>query len=940
MRRSPIPLFLSAAPLWPPVFFRSAFSCLRGVIAAALLLTVTAGFAGASTAPTVSSLTPFGSDLTAPVRIAMDQSGYLFVSDLRAGGIVKLTMDGVPASGQSLIPTDQPPLGIAFAANGDLLAAVGDSVDVYTRNNDATYSKRSSFQPSGGFGLANGIAVSPDGTVYVTDSRTHSVAIFSSGYSFRKSIGVKGTGAGEFNLPTAIAFDSAGNQLLVLDTLNGRIQFFNSSGDFVKSIGVLGADPDASDTVVDSALYFTSPQGMALEYSRSTPKSLERIYVVDSYQSRVQVVDPADSGRRLRYIGTYGLNDRSLVSPADLLFDPLNSRVIVANGFGNLVPFGIDGGVNPPVDTPPTLHLTLPNSIIRTPAFTLKGTVDKPAIITITNDRGAVATAATYSTTTEWSAEISGLPLNTQATFIVSARSTGGTTSTAEFKVTYLPTAPTLVVNPFTSVTVADSVTITGTRDEGSTITVGGRTGAQVLTPSATTWSAVLTGLLSGENSFTISASSGSLTTEARITITRALLQTALPSEPITVTSPNLTVSGSILGVYEVKISLNGAPYSNLPVINGGYSTLVPLKNGVNSLLITAEDESGNRTVVSRTISFDPSYPALSIFSLASAREQYGSGSSIPVDELLTLTLSAPAGVVSARVDDTPVPLAKTGDSWIGTIPRLSVGNHTLFATATDSAKASSAMLSFTIVEQSAAPPLSLSASPLQPSDRIFPSDGALNIRQIQLSGTAPGAVAVDLSLNGTPMPVNLNATTGAFDVTMPVEFAAEGLQRIEVTAYGPGGVTTVLTRNLWYTESPSPLTALSAGDVLTVTGPNGYVSAFYLDDNGVRHAVPLSQDGAVSVAVGSAAARTLTFVDSAGNSSRNGRLSNAAGETMMSDLLLGMKMMVGVQFPTTEQLLRGDVGPLVAGEPRPDGRITADDIVAILYRIVGKLSW
>ena len=65
----------------------------------------------------------------------------------------------------------------------------------------------------------------------------------------------------------------------MVDQLNGRVQFFSASGVYRRQIGVAGSGPGK----------FTAPQGVAFEYD--TSGALARTYVVDSFQSVIQVLD-------------------------------------------------------------------------------------------------------------------------------------------------------------------------------------------------------------------------------------------------------------------------------------------------------------------------------------------------------------------------------------------------------------------------------------------------------------------------------------------------------------------------------------------------------------------------------------------------------------------------------------------------------------------------
>jgi len=59
-----------------------------------------------------------------------------------------------------------------------------------------------------------------------------------------------------------------------------------------------------------------------------------------------------------------------------------------------------------------------------------------------------------------------------------------------------------------------------------------------------------------------------------------------------------------------------------------------------------------------------------------------------------------------------------------------------------------------------------------------------------------------------------------------------------------------------------------------------------------------------------------------------------------LNDALLALQSVVGLHTPTAEELKRGDVGPLVNGKPAPDGKISINDVVLILEKLVGSVNW
>lgn len=291
--------------------------------------------AHSAAAPLVSSLSSITAGASTPVRLATDLSGNIFVTDPRGGGVLKYDNSGNLLQTISTLKTV---FGIAIAQNGDLLVSQGTSVAVLNKTTGALLSQ------FGAFTSSNGIAVDSIGNIYVTDSLNNCVQIFNSAYAPvnsgvaaagkpANSFGTVGRATGQFMRPTGISYEKNSNLLAIVDTLVGQIQFYSTTGVYQYSIGSFGVGP----------LKFTSPQGIAFEYAKDD-KTLNRIYVVDSFQSNVQVIDAA-TGVFLSNISGYGLTNGKLVTPGDVLydrFDPLNNRLFVSNGSGALALFSID----------------------------------------------------------------------------------------------------------------------------------------------------------------------------------------------------------------------------------------------------------------------------------------------------------------------------------------------------------------------------------------------------------------------------------------------------------------------------------------------------------------------------------------------------------------------------------------------------------------------
>lgn len=215
-----------------------------------------------------------GSSWSAPLALAREPSGALLVADAGAGAIVRISPDGrcaalgagrlerptgVAATTDRIYVADPPRHEVVvLSAAGDVLARLGgrgegdgklsfptavavapDGTVVVV---DALNFRISRFAPDGrwlgSFGEAGdegaalarpkGIAVDAAGRVFVSDAQRDVVLVFSAAGALEYTLGASGGQPGQFVHPAGLAV--AGRELLVADSLNGRVQIFDLVG--------------------------------------------------------------------------------------------------------------------------------------------------------------------------------------------------------------------------------------------------------------------------------------------------------------------------------------------------------------------------------------------------------------------------------------------------------------------------------------------------------------------------------------------------------------------------------------------------------------------------------------------------------------------------------------------------------------------------------------
>jgi len=225
-------------------------------------------------------------ELRRPMHLELAGDSLLYVAEFLNDRIQRFRLDGTPAG---IVAEDTGSAGGALDAPGGVALAPGNEeiwiadffhhrVAVY--DGDGRYRRRIG---SPGRGLPGrlhyptDVAFGPDGTAYVADAYNHRIQRFSTdgrrldAWGGPLGLGVLGPWKGWFSVATGVHVGARG-RVFVADFYNHRIQVFGPSGDFVAQWGSSGSGAGAFDRPTDMV---TGSEG--------------RIYVTDFGNDRIQV---------------------------------------------------------------------------------------------------------------------------------------------------------------------------------------------------------------------------------------------------------------------------------------------------------------------------------------------------------------------------------------------------------------------------------------------------------------------------------------------------------------------------------------------------------------------------------------------------------------------------------------------------------------------------
>jgi len=363
-------------------------------------------------------------------------------------------------------------------------------------------------------------------------------------------------------------------------------------------------------------------------------------------------------------------------------------------------------------------------------------------------------------------------------------------------------TLSTLADNSFTNSatlniagTVTDNVGVKSLTINGSSVTVN----------SDGTFSYSVT-LITGPNTITTIASdtAGNQTTDTRtITLdqTAPVLSISQPADNSAISTTSLQIIGTVNDAVStvVTVTVNNGQPSAATMNSTNFTATPTLISGLNNIVITATDQAGNSTSIKRSITCDPTSPALAVTN--PSQDITTTQGSIIIGGTVTDAYSSAVINISAN-GQTYAPTVAQDGSFSQTIGLPTATTYAIIVTATNQAGNTTTVQRNVIVTQAppAAPPV-LALSTLV--NGSFTDNTTLNV-----AGTVTDSAGIQsLTINGSSVTVNPDGTF-SYAVTL-----ITGPNTITTIATDTAGNQATDTRTITLDTVPPVMTLSTLGN-------------------------------------------------------------------------------------------------------------------------------
>ena len=245
-----------------------------------------------------------------PTAVAVADSGVTYVGQAGAGEaseVRRFTASGAFDGEINLASID-----IDVAPDGTLYGLSGTGRVFEAAGSSSVYFAGNPGETSGLHDDPEGLAVGPDGRVYVADTDNFRVSVFRPDGTFDRVWGTEGIGNGQFTNPSGIAVDEAGRVYVDDET---RMQVFSADGDFLGKFPLTSSRFDVR-TAPDGSVhvYLGSPDGAVVEVAFPTGPMLR--VDLGTAVTQADVGQPIGYTAQVTNIGTVALTGVTVVASA------------------------------------------------------------------------------------------------------------------------------------------------------------------------------------------------------------------------------------------------------------------------------------------------------------------------------------------------------------------------------------------------------------------------------------------------------------------------------------------------------------------------------------------------------------------------------------------------------------------------------------------------
>ncbi|UCE60661.1 MAG: 6-bladed beta-propeller [Phycisphaerales bacterium] len=260
--------------------------------------------------------------LRAPARLAVAPDDSILVTDPLNRHVAKFDASG---SLMGAWPIPAGPIGVAVHPDGRIFVSLRDEHKV------AAYDSSFNFleyvgedEPLVAFVGPTDIEIAGDTRrIYVIDAEGDRVYAFEEDGSLAMILGLRGKWPGQFIYPSAIAIDEQHRRIIIADHDKWRLQTFTTSGVFLQQFG-----DRKKQTPTGSEGWMPRPLGLTVDAEGN-------IYVTDALMGTVRVFEP--SGAELGKVVDYGYKEGELRVPLDLALSNDGSRLYVVSSSNSSV---------------------------------------------------------------------------------------------------------------------------------------------------------------------------------------------------------------------------------------------------------------------------------------------------------------------------------------------------------------------------------------------------------------------------------------------------------------------------------------------------------------------------------------------------------------------------------------------------------------------------